>query len=105
MGTYSQRLPGSTLEKTLNLVFINLNLSDLLLLLAQKADQIRMLLLAIKAVFFFYYYYCILDFGFCQGLDAELKLTSPLPTIQVYFFLLLLLLLSRFSHVRLSATP
>ena len=53
MGTYSQRLPGSTLEKTLNLVFINLNLSDLLLLLAQKADQIRMLLLAIKAVFFF----------------------------------------------------
>ena len=52
MGTYSQRLPGSTLEKTLNLVFINLNLSDLLLLLAQKADQIRMLLLAIKAVFF-----------------------------------------------------
>lgn len=34
-----------------NLLFINLNLSDLLLLLAQKADQIRMLLLAIKAVF------------------------------------------------------
>ena len=51
MGTYNQRLPGSTLEKTLNLVFINLNLSDLFLLLAQKADQIRMLLLAIKAVF------------------------------------------------------